>query len=218
MFKKNIVLLSLLLIMMMWFQPIIGEPSSAINIKASDLFSLAKSLISASEGEEGASEELALKYSRSAFGHGWADDDGDCQNTRHETLLSQSQMPVTFKTIKSCQVRDGSWKSPYSNKLIFKSSKLDIDHVVPLKWAWEHGAVTWPKAKRVKFANDPLNLLAVEARLNRQKGAKGPLDWLPPENQCQYLKLFATIKDAYDLTYSRNEATVARQIQSEYCG
>jgi hypothetical protein len=31
------------------------------------------------------------------------------------------------------------------------------------------------RTKREQFANDPVNLFAVEARVNRQKGAKGPL-------------------------------------------
>ena len=61
----------------------------------------------------------------------------------------------------------------YSGEVIFDASKLDIDHIVPLKWDWGHGANEWSKEKREKFANDPVNLVAVEASLNRQKGAKG---------------------------------------------
>ncbi|MGM0953782.1 MAG: HNH endonuclease family protein [Pseudomonadota bacterium] len=53
------------------------------------------------------------------------------------------------------------------------ASKIDIDHVVPLKWAWQHGANKWTKEKRERFANDPRNLWSVELSLNSQKGAKG---------------------------------------------
>ena len=216
MFAKNIVMF-FLLVVAFWFQPAAAETSSGITIKASDIFSIGKRLLSELEGIEADTAEAGQKYSRAEFGHGWSDDDGDCQNTRHETLLAQSQQAVTFKTFRSCQVLAGTWDSPYSNKLIYQSSKLDIDHVVPLKWAWEHGAAAWPKAKRVRFANDPINLLAVEARLNRQKGAKGPLKWLPPQNQCQYIDLFTTILHSYDLTFSPREADMAKDLRRKYC-
>mgnify|MGYP001593977282 FL=1 len=216
MFAKNIVM-SFLLVVALWFQPAAAETSSGITIKASDIFSLAKKLLSELEGIEADTAEAGQNYSRAEFGHGWSDDDGDCQNTRHEALIAQSQQAVTFKTNRSCQVLAGTWDSPYSNKLIYQSSKLDIDHVVPLKWAWEHGAAAWPKAKRVRFANDPINLLAVEARLNRQKGAKGPLKWLPPQNKCPYIDLFATIINSYQLTYSPREAIMAEELQLKHC-
>lgn len=87
----------------------------------------------------------------------------------------------------------------FTGNVITDARKLDIDHVVPLKWAWEHGAASWPKAKRVKFANDPINLIAVEASLNRAKGAQGPDEWLPPNNTCQYVLRFLRITSKYQL-------------------
>ena len=44
---------------------------------------------------------------------------------------------------------------------------MGTKHVVPLKWAWDHGADTWSRDKREKFANDPVNLWSVELSLNR---------------------------------------------------
>ena len=46
-------------------------------------------------------------------------------------------------------------------------AEVDIDHVVALGDAWQKGAQQWPYAERVAFANDPLNLLAVESGANR---------------------------------------------------
>ena len=138
-------------------------------------------------------------YSRAQFGHGWDDADGDCQNSRHETLIAQSTAPVRFKTGKECQVSAGRWISPYSGKVIHDARSIDIDHVVPLKWAWDHGADQWPKAKREKFANDPVNLLSVEASLNRQKGAKGLTEWMPPAGQCAYASRFIRVAKSYSL-------------------
>lgn len=139
------------------------------------------------------------EYRREHFGSGWADIDGDCQNSRHEALIAQSTGQVTFNDQRKCMIKTGRWISMYSGMVIHDATAIDIDHVVPLKWAWDHGANNWTKERRVEFANDPANLLAVEASLNRQKGAKGPDEWQPPTNQCQYLSRFRRIAVKYNL-------------------
>ncbi|MGF1763265.1 HNH endonuclease family protein [Aliivibrio kagoshimensis] len=164
------------------------------------------------------SSQSANKYSRSQFGSGWSDSDKDCQNSRMEALISQSLAPVHFKTGKECMVKSGRWNSPYSGKTIYKASDIDIDHVVPLKWAWDHGANQWPKEKRVQIANDPANLLSVEASLNRQKGAKGLDEWLPPKNQCQYIARFERIRITYGLDVSASKEKAFNKMKDRYCG
>lgn len=144
------------------------------------------------------SSKGSSKYSRSKFGHGWADVDHDCQNTRQEVLISLSTAPVRFADGRKCRVTFGRWISMYSGEVIFDASKVDIDHIVPLKWAWDHGANNWSRSKREKFANDPINLVAVEASLNRQKGAKGPDEWIPPINQVQYRARFERVLKKYE--------------------
>ena len=153
-----------------------------------------------SQSGKGKSSSSNLReYRREHFGSGWADTDGDCQNSRHEALIAQSTGQVTFKDQGKCMIQTGRWISMYSGMVIHDATAIDIDHVVPLKWAWDHGANNWTKERRVEFANDPANLLAVEASLNRQKGAKGPDKWQPPTNQCQYLSRFRRIAIKYDL-------------------
>lgn len=147
----------------------------------------------------------AQKYERSAFGHGWNDVDGDCQNSRAEALIATSTTKVRFASDKRCRVVTGRWISPFTNQVIQNASDIDIDHVVPLAWAWEHGAKGWLKEKRERFANDPVNLLPVEASLNRSKGAKGPGEWLPPAGQCGYVARFVRIIKLYDLAPTQNE-------------
>ncbi len=51
------------------------------------------------------------EYSRSKFGHGWADLNGDCQDARAEALIAQSVSTVSFKTDKACRVVSGRWVS-----------------------------------------------------------------------------------------------------------
>jgi hypothetical protein len=71
-------------------------------------------------------------YQRSAFGHGWDDVDGDCQNSRAEALIATSTTQVRFADHKRCRVVTGRWISPITNRVIQNASEIDIDHVVPL--------------------------------------------------------------------------------------
>ena len=64
--------------------------------------------------------------------------------------------------------------------------EMDVDHVVPLFWAWEHGADRWSWWKRRRFAADGLNLAVVTARVNREKGDKGFDEWRPDVNKDDY--------------------------------
>ena len=162
-------------------------------------------------------KDISTEYSRSEFGHGWADSDKDCQNSRMETLISQSVGQIRYKTVKQCQVIAGKWISSFTGETIYNASDIDIDHVVPLKWSWNHGANNWPKDKRVMFANDPANLISVELRLNRQKGAKGLDEWLPPKNQCQYIVRFLRVSKKYGIQLSSSEESVYSSIKQKYC-
>lgn len=151
------------------------------------------------------------EYSRSAFAS-WIDEDGDCLNTRHELLLELSTGPTT-KSSDGCRVVRGRWNDPYSGAVFFDSSKMDIDHLVPLAWAWRNGASSWPESERDRFANDPINLFAVSASLNRSKGAQGPENWLPPNEKfhCQYVTRFYRVLLKYkfpEAVRNRTKATV----------
>ena len=145
-------------------------------------------------------------YERSAFGHGWDDTDGDCQNSRAEALIATSSTTVRFASENRCRVVTGRWISPFTSNIIQNSSEIDIDHVVPLQWAWTYGAKDWPQAKREKFANDMANLWPVELSLNRSKGAQPPSEWLPPSGQCGYVARFLRIVRLYDLKPLSSEA------------
>ena len=145
------------------------------------------------------------KYERSAFGHGWDDANGDCQDSRAEALIATSTTRVRFASDRKCRVVTGRWISPFSNQVIQNASDIDIDHVVPLAWSWERGAKEWPREEREEFANDLRNLWPVEASLNRSKGAKGPNEWLPPRNQCGYVARFSRIVKLYRLKPKKHE-------------
>ena len=147
-------------------------------------------------------------YDRGLFGS-WKDFDNDCQNTRHELLQTLSLIEFTL-TDNTCRVLTGLWLDPYTNMHFSVSSELDIDHLVPLKYAWTRGAYNWPKSKRVKFSNDESNLFAVKKSVNRQKSAMGPAMWLPPSDnfKCEYIKLFQEVVKKYELIQTNDELSI----------
>jgi hypothetical protein len=159
------------------------------------------------------SDALAKKgdldlYKRDHFQH-WIDMDKDCQNTRAEILIERSKVPVSFRRSKkgNCTVDRGEWKDFYFEETLQLASQVDIDHVVPLKHAWEVGANVWTADKRKDFANDPLNLVITNRKYNRQKGAKTILEWMPIQKSyaCEYVKRWFAVKEKYQLQISERE-------------
>ncbi len=153
---------------------------------------------------------LPTLYSRKLFGSTWSDVDSDCQNTRAEILISRSLERVGLNK-KGCIVLSGKWNDFYFNETHTRASDVDIDHVVPLKNAFDTGAANWPEEKRVRFANDPDNLVITNLKYNRQKGAKSPLEWLPVQKNyaCKYLKSWISTKEKYHLT-------ISEQVRKQY--
>jgi hypothetical protein len=147
---------------------------------------------------------LAGNYDRTLFGV-WSDFDSDCQNTRAEVLLNQSTEPVTFSNPSECIVFSGKWQSVFTDNYFENPRDLHIDHIVPLAWAWDHGASSWAVSEMIIFGNDQDNLVPVERSLNMEKGAKGPDQWLPPKNKCSYFERFELIRNRYELVLTVDE-------------
>jgi hypothetical protein len=153
-------------------------------------------------------------YSRAAFTH-WSDLNRDGCDSRNE-ILKRDLTQIVFKTgTRDCKVMSGQLLDPFSGKtLIFSSSKstVDIDHLVSLSNAWQTGAAYFDKKTRESLANDPLNLLAVDAKLNRQKGDGDAATWLPPLKsfRCEYVAIQVAVKAKYLLwvTSAEREAII----------
>ena len=104
----------------------------------------------------------------------------------------------------------GEWLTPYSNFIVTDPSRLNVDHMVPLRNAHDSGASAWSAEDKERYANylsDPQHLIAVTASANRSKGARGPEDWKPQESAywCQYAVDWITIKDDWNLTVTERE-------------
>ncbi|MEE8240138.1 MAG: HNH endonuclease family protein [Nitrospirales bacterium] len=151
-------------------------------------------------------------YDRGDWKH-WIDEDGDCQNTRAETLVMHSVRPVRYATPRGCRVLTGVWVDVFSGETLFFAGEIDIDHIVPLGWAHDKGAADWDADRRRTFANDPDNLVPVHRSLNRQKGKKGPADWRPPSNLCGYATRWLHILRKYELMVTIAEVEALAEMQ-----
>jgi|SRR5690554_1008827 len=162
-----------------------------------------------------ASKTSSTGYNRNLFKH-WSDEDKNCINTRHEILKAQSTGPVTMSD-NGCMVIRGRWNDPYTGKIFYESKKVDVDHLIPLKWAWDNGANKWSSDKRERFANDERNLFAVDASANRSKGAKGAREWLPPNEKfhCQYVTRYLRVLIIYEFPFSVIEEH--RKLKDKVC-
>lgn len=156
-------------------------------------------------------------YDRDYFGD-WSDKDGNCINTRHELLGTLSTRQVYFSE-DGCRVVRGRWIDPYTGQIFLDASDLDIDHLVPLLWAWQRGAWTWSPNKLEEFANDPRNLQAVDDATNRSKGSKSPLEWLPPDSSyhCQYVLRFLRIILLYEIVVPIGEMFELESLKIQVC-
>jgi hypothetical protein len=92
--------------------------------------------------------------------------------TRQELLQLLSTGDVDLAPDR-CTVIRGKWIDPNTGDTFTNGREVEVDHLVPLKWAWDRGAYSWPEEKRVEFANDFANLFVVAGSANRSKGAKG---------------------------------------------
>ena len=161
-------------------------------------------------------------YDRGAWQH-WVDADGDCQDTRQEVLVAESLVPVTFTDDRRCRVAGGEWLGPYTGQRFMDPGQLDIDHLVPLRHAHDTGAGAWSAARKREYANylaQPAHLVAVEARANRSKGAKGPADWRPPEQAywCRYATDWQAIKQQWGLRIDEREAAALAEMLATCTG
>lgn len=173
-------------------------------------------------GEESFKQEIPTSintsYKRSLFS-GWTDEDHNCLDTRAEILKARSKTEASIEKSKSgnCKVVSGVWEDYYYDETLTLASKIDIDHIVPLKHAFDTGAKTWTQEKRDHFATDPENLVITNLSYNRMKGAKTILEWMPMNRAyaCRYVKQWFYLKDKYDLKISEKEIEFKNQLKCE---
>lgn len=158
-------------------------------------------------------------YNRSLFEH-WVDADSNGCNTRYEVLIRDSDVRPTVSP--GCSLSGGSWYSAYDGFISADSGTFDIDHLIPLKEAWDSGARNWTDGRRKLFANDLTDrrtLIAVSASSNRGKSDNDPSNWLPSNEAyvCPYIIDWTDVKAKWGLTMDQSEAGRIRGLLSDTC-
>ncbi|BBX72798.1 HNH endonuclease [Mycobacterium shinjukuense] len=164
-------------------------------------------------------------YRRSAFGEPW-DDNNDAPGGHNgcdtrDDILNRDLVNKTYVATKRCPnaVASGTLHDPYTNAIVVfqrgaqVGQSVQIDHIVALSYAWDMGAYGWPDSQRLRFANDPANLLAVQGQANQDKGDSPPADWMPPNAAfaCQYAMAFIAVVRGYALPVDQASAGALRQ-------
>jgi hypothetical protein len=156
-------------------------------------------------------------YARAQFGDGWATVSGcDTRNI----ILYRDLKGAVIDAI--CNVTNGILDDPYTGKTISftrgsgTSDDVQIDHVVALSNAWQTGAQQLTKDQRIKLANDPLELLAVDGLANQQKSDGDAATWLPSNKpfRCQYVARQIAVKQKYSLWVTQAESDAMKKILS----
>lgn len=163
-------------------------------------------------------------YRRAAFGEAWTDDNdapgGHNGCDTRDDILDRDLVDKTYVSISRCPdaVATGTLHDPYTNATIAlvrgnqTGAAVQIDHIVPLAYAWDQGARDWSDEMRTRFANDPANLIAVQGQANQDKGDKEPASWMPPNAafHCQYAMQFIAVMRGYGLTLDEPSVPVLR--------
>ena len=164
-------------------------------------------------------------FKRYQFGKAWSDDvdvefgRNGC-NTRDDILRRDLQNLVVRRG--TCYAQSGTLIDPYSGVTIDfvrspdTSKAIEIDHVVALADAWYKGARSWDPQRRLDFANDPRNLLAVSPKANFDKAFRDAASWLPPNEafRCDFVARQIEVKAAYGLWLSAKERTAMESVLS----
>ncbi|WQB72229.1 DUF1524 domain-containing protein [Prescottella equi] len=167
-------------------------------------------------------------YDRALFGQAWSDDvtveggHNGC-DTRND-ILRRDLVDITIKPgSNGCTVLTGTLNDTYTGRTIAftrgegTSNAVQIDHIVALSDAWQKGAQQFDEQTRRNFANDPLNLQAVDGPTNGQKGDGDAATWLPPNKayRCTYVTRQFEVKLKYGLWMTQAEKdAIARELAS----
>ena len=150
-------------------------------------------------------------YSREQFGAAWSDVDHNGCDTRNDVLNRDLAGKEWRPGTHDCVVIAGTVTDPYTGRVLTfaktRAWEVQIDHVVALSDAWQKGAQQWNADKRRAFANDPLELLAVDGPTNARKGDGDAATWLPPRKsyRCPYVARQVAVKGRYGLWVTRAE-------------
>jgi hypothetical protein len=121
---------------------------------------------------------------------------------------------LSTNPVPTASWRRGTLRDPYTAATInFVQGKdtfaaVQSDHLVAaLAAAWRTGAMKWTGDRRLFYANNILELLAVDGSANQDKSDGDGAAWLPPnvKYHCRYVAKHIAIKRKYELWVTQPE-------------
>lgn len=168
-----------------------------------------------------------VAYNRDEWNHWITSGMNSCWNVREAVLFDEAEKGsavlndkagnVVDSESKACSIVSGKWTDPYTGTVFTDPAKLDIDHMVPLSYAAQHGGQAWDSKKKEKYANDMSygnHLIAASAGANRAKSDQGPSEWKPSNTayHCEYAVNWITVSKNYDLTVAEADVAALQQM------
>lgn len=186
--------------------PVVNDNSIVIVVSGEES-PLAKDILDKLQVKTAASKD---GYSREEFYNGWPSVEGCSLRQR---VIRRDFYDTTKLDDDNCTVLSGEFIEPYSGEWQKYSTKeeisneIQIDHIVALSDAWQKGAQEFDKEVRYQIATDPLNLIAVDSAINRQKSDGDASVWLPPDESfhCAYVAWQISVKYKYQLWVTKAE-------------
>ena len=158
-------------------------------------------------------------YTDPAWPHHWPDEDGDCQNARHEVLARDAEEGSL--AMDGCYTGRGRWIDPYTGESYEGSpggGAIQIDHVVSVHDAHYSGAWKWSAGRKRAFYSDEENLVATIGEVNQAKGAQTPDKWMSsvaPDRQRDYACAYRQTKAKWGLEESASQSRTLNGIIGE---
>ncbi|MDP9434701.1 MAG: hypothetical protein M3P93_05675 [Actinomycetota bacterium] len=180
--------------------------ASAAELYSASLTTAVRQLPVAAENNAG--------YDRDRYFGDWVDADGDCQNTRHEVLIAESQVAPALSS-SGCTVTAGQWTTFYDDRTYTSpGGRRHRPH-----GAGQRGMGLRRTGVDATAAHRPLQrprvrgfAQAIVGPLNSSKSDRGPEEWLPPANVCRYIAVWTAVKIRWSLTVDPIEqAALIRQ-------
>src|SRR5699024_4908956 len=138
-------------------------------------------------------------------------------------ILERDLVEVTYEHGSACDVADGVLHEPYTGDTIEGdlSETVQIDHIVSRGDAWYSSAQGWSAEERETFANDPDNLVAVDAPANMSKSddsiSEWYADWQAPSQraQCRFAAQYVDAVASYDLSVTSDDYKLLKQLETD---
>ena len=173
------------------------------------------------------SEAQKIDYNRDEWNHWITAGSNSCWNVREAVLFAEAEKGSAVlqdkagNTVdsesKACSITGGKWTDPYTGQVFTDPKKLDIDHMIPLSYAAQHGGQAWDTKKKEKYANDlsySNHLIAASAAANRAKSDQGPASWKPANTayHCEYAVNWITVSKNYNLSVSPADSAALKKM------